>query len=90
MTEKALLGRCKLIIVAEFSIEPNRKQFQFARKVQVNSLDLRVFQDVPAIPYYASSLDNIGENKQANAQLAAMTMSPFPRPSTWSMSNVTR
>lgn len=73
MAEKVLLGTRKLVIapVAEISVEPNGKQLQIAREVQVNSLNLLVFEYIPAIPRYAPPPD-ISENEQANTQLAAI------------------
>ena len=74
MTEEFLLGRRKFVIapVTKIRIESNWKQFQIARKAQVNSLNLLVFEGVPTLPNYAPLPYNIGQYKQANSKHATI------------------
>lgn len=74
MAEEFLVRRSKFVIapVAKIGIEPNREQFQVPGVAQANSLNLLIFEDVPAFPGDAPLLYNIGENKQTDTQRAAV------------------
>jgi len=83
MAEEFFLRRRKFVIapVAEIRIEADRKQFQIPWVVQGNSLNLLVFEDVPAFPCDAALLYNISQNNRRTRSVRRFTMSRVAWPS---------